>query len=155
MKSWLPVLLTLALVVLLVAGVWLWTSKPAELADDRDDATQVAIGARLYAEHCASCHGVDLEGQPNWQQRRPDGKLPAPPHDATGHTWHHPDGQIFAITKHGLRPYAPRGYASDMPAYADRLGDGEIWAVLAFIKNTWPPEIRRRQSESSRGSDNR
>ena len=155
MKSRLPALLALALVVLLVAGVWLWTSKPGERVGDRDDATQVATGARLYGEHCASCHGANLEGQPNWRQRRPDGKLPAPPHDATGHTWHHPDAQIFAITKHGLEPYAPRGYASDMPAYADRLGDGEISAILAFIKSAWPLEIRRRQGEIDRRSAGR
>ena len=27
--------------------------------------------------------------------------LPAPPHNETGHTWHHPDEMLFAITKYG------------------------------------------------------
>ena len=36
-----------------------------------------------------------------------------------------------------MPPYAPQGYASDMPAFGDRLSDDEIWAVLAFIKSRW------------------
>lgn len=106
-------------------------------ADPRD-AARVALGARVYAQHCAVCHGVKLEGQPDWRSRRADGKLPAPPHDESGHTWHHPDTVLFAITKRGLvPPHAPQGYASDMPAYAGILSDGEIWAVLAYIKSQW------------------
>ncbi len=80
--------------------------------------------------------------------------MPAPPHDESGHTWHHPDRVLFAITRNGLvPPYAPEGYASDMPAYAGRLSDDEIWAVLAFIKSRWTdPEVRaaRAQMSSSR-----
>ncbi|MBL4645745.1 MAG: c-type cytochrome, partial [Rhizobiales bacterium] len=49
----------------------------------------VKKGAVIYAEYCASCHGADLEGQPNWQSPDADGKMPAPPHDQRGHTWHH------------------------------------------------------------------
>ena len=33
-----------------------------------------------------------------------------------------------------------------MPAFGGRLGDADIWAVLAFIKSTWPPEIRAAQA---------
>ena len=43
-------------------------------------------GAQLYAENCASCHGANLEGQADWRSPGPDGRLPAPPHDETGHT---------------------------------------------------------------------
>ncbi|HUF80305.1 MAG TPA: cytochrome c [Burkholderiales bacterium] len=106
-------------------------------ADPRDGA-RVTLGARVYAQHCAACHGGKLEGQPDWRSRRADGKLPAPPHDESGHTWHHPDAVLFAITKRGLvPPHAPQGYASDMPAYASMLSDEEIWAVLAYIKSHW------------------
>jgi mono/diheme cytochrome c family protein len=97
----------------------------------------------VYRQYCASCHGARLEGQPEWRTRKADGKLPAPPHDETGHTWHHPDVQLFPLTKHGLRPpLAPDGYKSDMPAFDGTLTDEDIWAVLAFIKNSWPPRIR-------------
>ena len=111
-----------------------------------DDPKQVAFGRTVYAEHCAACHGENLEGQPEWRVRKADGKLPAPPHDETGHTWHHPDGQLFALTKHGLQAAAGGNYVTEMPAFAGRLSDAEIWAVLAYIKSRWPAEIRERQS---------
>lgn len=81
-------------------------------------------GARLYSEHCASCHGISLEGQPDWKTRRPDGKLPAPPHNATGHTWHHSDRQLITIIRDGLVTIVP-GYMTDMPAYGSVLSDAE------------------------------
>lgn len=111
-----------------------------------DDPAQVAAGASVYEAHCASCHGVRLEGQPNWRERRPDGKLPAPPHDASGHTWHHPDATLFEITKHGITAIAGADYATDMPAFKGRLADKEVWAVLAYIKSRWPEEIRRKHA---------
>ena len=102
------------------------------------DVSKVSAGGKLYAQHCASCHGAKLEGQPNWRQRLPNGRLPAPPHDESGHTWHHPDSVLFEITKRGLvPPYAPKGYESDMPAFGEKLTDEEIWAVLAYIKSHW------------------
>ena len=83
--------------------------------------------------------------------------MPAPPHDASGHTWHHPDSVLFGITKHGLVPgkYAPPSYQSDMPAFAGTLSDEEIWAVLALFKSTWPQEIRKAQHEMTRERDRR
>ena len=72
-----------------------------------DDAQQVALGGGIYAEHCAMCHGANLEGQPDWMNRKANGRLPAPPHDVTGHTWHHPDQQLMLITKKGLAAVVP------------------------------------------------
>ncbi len=119
-------------------------------ADPRD-AEQVALGAPVYAQHCASCHGARLEGQPDWRKRLPNGHLPAPPHDDTGHTWHHPDEVLFGITKDGLvPPYAPAGYASDMPGFRGRLTDDEIWAVLAYIKSHWSREVVQARAEMLR-----
>lgn len=133
-------------IAFVVAAVWLlWPSGPSGRADP-DNAQQVAHGRTIYQKYCASCHGVNLEGQPHWRMRKPDGKLPAPPHDETGHSWHHPDEQLFLLTKHGLRPpLAPEDYKSDMPGFGGTLSDAEIWAVLAFIKNAWPSEIKARQ----------
>jgi mono/diheme cytochrome c family protein len=83
--------------------------------------------------------------------------MPAPPHDASGHTWHHTDSVLFGITKHGLVPgkYAPPSYQSDMSAFAGTLSDEEIWAVLAYIKSFWPSEIRKAQHEMTRERDRR
>ncbi len=110
-----------------------------------DAPALVALGQDIYSTHCATCHGAQFEGQPNWRTRLPNGRLPAPPHDASGHTWHHPDSVLFRITKEGIQSVAPPGYASDMPAFDDVLSDREIRAVLSYIKSQWPPEIRARQ----------
>lgn len=117
---------------------------------DPENAEQVALGREIYARECASCHGANLEGQPNWRRRRPDGRLPAPPHDEAGHTWHHPDGHLFVLTKQGPQALARGGYQSDMPAYGGKLSDAEIWAALAYIKSRWPKHIRERQDAITR-----
>lgn len=108
------------------------------------DTGLVAEGKKVYATQCASCHGLALQGQPNWRQRNADGRLPAPPHDPSGHTWHHPDGQLFALTKYGPARIVGDGYESDMPGYEGVLTDREILAVLSYIKSTWPADIRQR-----------
>lgn len=108
------------------------------------------LGAEVYAQHCASCHGDDLQGQPNWRERLASGSLPAPPHDETGHTWHHPDWQLFEITKTGRNPLAPTTTTTDMPAFEGVLTDAEIAAVWDFIKSQWPEKIRARQENITR-----
>jgi mono/diheme cytochrome c family protein len=114
---------------------------------------RLALGEKIYAAHCAQCHGAQREGQPDWRQRLPNGRLPAPPHDDTGHTWHHSEEVLFGITKFGLvPPNAPPGYESDMPAFGGRLSDEEIRAVLAFIGSRWSPEVRRLREEMLRSA---
>lgn len=115
---------------------------------DHTDSAMVDVGRRVYREACAACHGANLEGQPRWRDKLPGGRLPAPPHDVSGHTWHHPDPVLFTITKKGPAAY-PEGYLTDMPAFADRLTDEEIAAVIAFIKSTWPEDILRRQLQTT------
>ena len=105
-------------------------------------------GEPLYVERCASCHGANLEGQANWIVRKPDGKLPAPPHDETGHTWHHSDRQLLQIVRDGLATIAP-GYKTDMPAFGDILTDAEILAILDYIKSGWPERARAFQAARS------
>ncbi len=112
-------------------------------------SNEIALGHRVYAQHCASCHGANLEGQPNWKERLPTGRMPAPPHDATGHTWHHKDIDLFLITKKGVEAIVP-GYESDMPPFEGALTDDEIKAVLAYIKSTWPQREREYQEARSR-----
>jgi len=118
--------------------------------DGKLSAERLALGRQVYEANCATCHGADLEGEPDWRKRRADGTLPAPPHDATGHTWHHPDEQLFAITKQGTAAFAPAGYKTTMTGYAGVLSDEEIRAALDYIKSRWPEDIRTRQAEASR-----
>lgn len=117
---------------------------------DPTDGAQVALGKTLYATHCAACHGAKLEGQANWQSRRPDGKLPAPPHDASGHTWHHDDETLLQITQTGLQQYAGANYQTDMPKFAGLLSDAQVLAILAYIKSSWPKDVAERQAALKR-----
>lgn len=112
---------------------------------DPKDIKQVALGSTVYAKACAECHGANLEGEPNWQVPKEDGGLPAPPHDSSGHTWHHGDALLFKYTKHGGASIVPKGFNSGMPGFADSLSDEEIWAVLAFIKSGWSEKELKRQ----------
>ena len=91
--------------------------------------------------HCAACHGINLQGAPNWHRRNAAGYLPAPPHDETGHTWHHRDQLLFDLTKYGPQVVAGSGYKTHMPAFEGILSDEEIVAVLSYIKSTWPQKI--------------
>lgn len=143
-----PVLILATIVVAVaVVGAFVWRGggNPASA----QQAEQLALGRTLYADTCASCHGVNLEGQPNWQTPNAEGKLPAPPHDATGHTWHHGDEQLFAITKFGTAALVGNGYESDMIGFGDTLGDDGIRAVLDYIKSTWPEREAAYQRQAS------
>src|SRR3546814_14205867 len=72
-------LLGAAAIAATVAAVWiLWPTPPTERAD-LDDARQVALGEAVYRQHCASCHGAELEGQPDWRVGKPGRPLPASP----------------------------------------------------------------------------
>ncbi len=124
-----------------------------------DDLVVVQAGEQVYRVHCAACHGPELEGQPEWRIRDADGFLPAPPHDASGHTWHHADDQLFEITKYGPAVVIDDAtYKTRMPAYRGILSDEDIVAVLSYIKNSWPAEEREWQDQVNgtqfNGSDN-
>ena len=110
--------------------------------DDRD----IARGAAVYFETCSACHGAELQGQPDWQRPGPDGILPAPPHDHTGHTWHHDNRLLFDYVSLGGHEALDRrgvaGFRSGMPAMGDVLSDDDIWNVLAYIRSTWPAPVR-------------
>ncbi|ARE85582.1 MAG: c-type cytochrome [Paracoccaceae bacterium] len=112
--------------------------------------SDLRMGERLYQENCASCHGANLEGQPDWRTRLPNGRLPAPPHDASGHTWHHTDRVLFDIVKRGPAAIVGAGYESDMPGYEGVLTDDEITSIVDYIKSTWPDKERAFQSERTR-----
>ncbi|MGB1256102.1 MAG: c-type cytochrome [Thiolinea sp.] len=111
-----------------------------------DDLNFVQNGRGIYEAQCAVCHGVELQGQADWETPDTTGRLPAPPHDQTGHTWHHSDDLLFEITKYGPAAAAemPK-YQSNMPVYENILSDDDIVAVLSYIKNSWPRQEREWQ----------
>ena len=133
--------------LIMVGGVIFYLSSPGDNAEAKiylnyKDADIVGLGKNVYAENCASCHGIALEGQANWRQRDSDGYLLAPPHDETGHTWHHSDSYLFLMTKYGIEEMIGKSYPNNMPAYEDKLTDEEILAALSYIKSTWPSRIQ-------------
>ena len=105
-----------------------------------NDPDLLNSGEKIYRTHCAVCHGINLEGQKGWNINDGQNNILAPPHDETGHTWHHSDEYLFSVTKYGGAGKA--GVASAMPGYAQILSDKEIISVLSFIKSTWPVQIR-------------
>jgi mono/diheme cytochrome c family protein len=110
-------------------------------------------GRVLYVEFCAACHGMDLEGQPDWRSPDENGLYPAPPHDETGHTWHHGDAMLIDyITRGGQAVLDDMGvsFTSGMPGFGSVLDEREIEAILDYIKSTWPEHIRDVQAERSR-----
>lgn len=135
--------------LMLVAGVLAFSffGRKRITSANPNNPQAVALGQQVYAAHCATCHGANLEGQPNWQQDLPTGGRPAPPHDETGHTWHHNDQSLFTTVKHGGQATAPQGYKSNMPAFGAVLSDEEIYAVLAYIKSTWSSDIQAAQQQ--------
>lgn len=113
---------------------------------DAENAETVLEGKKLYASHCASCHGRRLQGQLLWQVRDEFAGRRAPAHDQTGHTWQHSDEDLFAMTKFGRFPATPATVKSYMPAYAQNLSDEQILATVAYIKATWPLGLRVSQA---------
>ena len=135
--------------VLVLAGaaasaVWLLSAPPGTPPGDPNDPAEVGLGRTVYQENCAACHGDRLEGQPDWRVRDDQGYLPAPPHDETGHTWHHPDAMLFKVTKYSRTQSGDKSFKSNMPAFEKTLSDNEIWSVLSYIKSTWPDAIQQR-----------
>ena len=115
---------------------------------DAPDPDAVALGARVYAEHCAACHGARLEGEQNWRQPGPDGRRRAPPHDDSGHTWHHSDRWLFQFVENG--PKRPAGKGSDVAeshAYGQILSNAEIRAVVRYINSHWSDETLRKRDD--------
>lgn len=144
-------ILSAALIAAIGLGGWVMTQSSVRIAG-ASPSFDLAAGEQLYQESCASCHGVDLEGQPDWRSSGPDGAFPAPPHDETGHTWHHTDTALFDYTKLGGKAALARqgvDFNSGMPSFGDQLSDAQIWDILAYIKSTWPDKERNVQADRS------
>lgn len=123
------------ILLMVIAIFWPIKSDTTSTRLDVKDKNLIAQGKKTYALHCASCHGVNLEGQSNWSEKGPDGLYPSPPVDVTGHIWHHPDNYLIKLVKYSSTE--PLGYKDSMPAFNETLTEEEIIAVLTYIKSHW------------------
>jgi len=89
------------------------------------DEANLISGAKVYKEHCATCHG--LPGEP--KSAIALGMYPAPPQlfHGTGVTdddaW-----ESYWKVENGIR-------MSGMPGFKDRLTEKQIWQVAVLVKN--------------------
>lgn len=141
-------LVGLSLLLLVSLGIWHSRRAPAPVvingtavpALPTPDQARISQGEVLYNLHCASCHSPNLAGAPDWKVPLPDGSFPPPPHDDSGHTWHHPDFLLLQIISAGGSLYD-----GTMPGFAGQLSPDEMEAVLAYIKSSWTMDHRQYQ----------
>jgi thiosulfate dehydrogenase len=90
-----------------------------------EDEANFLVGARVYKEHCAVCHG--LPGEP--KTAIADGMFPPPPQlfRGTGVTddeaW-----ETYWKVSGGIR-------MTGMPGFSDHLGETKMWQVSVLLKN--------------------
>jgi mono/diheme cytochrome c family protein len=78
------------------------------------NATAIAAGARLFQDHCASCHGSDLRGTPGKPSLR------------TSVVEQATDGELFWLLKNGDLRHG-------MPSWSS-VPEPERWQIVAFVK---------------------
>ena len=144
----LPALMVLATSAVAAGTTWYLQNEKA-VPGDASDLDQVAFGSRVYSRICANCHGTELDGQLGWEKPLRDGTRLAPSHSVDGYTWRYTDENLFEVVKFGGETLKPDGGSSRMPGFSEKLTDGEIWAVIAFIKSTWPTNIQEKQRDKS------
>jgi mono/diheme cytochrome c family protein len=123
----------------------------ADAADETPqlDLSLVKSGRAVYEQYCASCHGADAQGAPKWQERDEHGELPAPPHNADGHTWRHSDAELYEMVSKGWRDPFNKTTRLTMPGFGDVLSPQQIRAVITYLKTLWTPVQKTFQSEES------
>lgn len=85
-------------------------------------ATGVALGAQVYADSCAACHGADLRGTDRGPSHLSQVYEPG----------HHPDESFRRAIADGVAPHHWRfGPMPPVPG----LGDAEVDAVIAYIRS--------------------
>ncbi|WP_285428931.1 cytochrome c [Pseudomonas sp. lyk4-R2A-8] len=97
----------------------------AVAANARTDAP----GAHTYATRCASCHGADGKGQPDWM----------PPLAGATSALATETASAINITLNGAQRVVAAGVpdAYRMPALREQLSDQDIAEVLTYVRSTW------------------
>lgn len=137
------------MLIVLVASVACTSTSQSEITMRNTviSREQIAQGQEIYAQYCASCHGINAEGQfPNVpDQRDATGRLGAPPHDGSGHTWHHGDELLIGYVLNGGLGLSNPEQFYPMPPFNGILTEQQAINVLAYIKTLWNDEQRASQ----------
>jgi mono/diheme cytochrome c family protein len=87
-------------------------------------AENLTDGRHHFADHCATCHANDGDGQtemgPNFYPKPPDLRL--------AHTQNLTDGEIFYIINNGVR-------LTGMPAWGGSHEADDTWKLVLFIRH--------------------
>lgn len=145
------------LLILMMLGVTACSSDNNNVQRETDNVpTSPALAALVdgetaYNTYCAACHGISGEGQNPEDPYAKDenGKFLAPPHNDTGHTWHHGDDVLIQIINEG--GMGDVQFFNVMPAFGELLSADQIEAALTYIKTFWTEEQRTTQKERTEG----
>jgi len=122
-RAWRPVAVGLiGIGASTIAGAWLLTvpAYPTTYAASplRYSTGAIADGARLFAAHCAACHGSDGEGSMA-------GSAVAVP-SLVRHAARHRAGELYWWIAHGRAGTA-------MPSFSPPLASEEVWTIVQFL----------------------
>lgn len=112
------------------------------------DPGDIEIGASLFKQNCASCHGQNAEGTSDWKTTDENGNFPPPPLNGTAHSWHHSKDLLKRTIRNGGAELG-----GVMPGFSEQLSDTEIDQVIAYFQSKWPDEIYQRWAGRNKASD--
>jgi mono/diheme cytochrome c family protein len=107
-------------------------------------------GHILYTAWCAGCHGDKGEGQFPGAPLDPSpitNRIGAPPHDTTGHSWHHSDDLLVRYVIEG--GFTDPAAFYPMPAFGWRLSVPDAQRIVGYIKTLWTDEQRMMQARTT------
>ena len=106
-----------------------------------EEAPDIEVGKKLYAVHCAECHGENGTGQDQenlWGGKDSNGDFIAPALNGKAHSWHHSPKYLFKYLKIGSWKKG-----SSMPAYGEELNNHEMLSIIAYFQSLWPEPIKK------------
>jgi thiosulfate dehydrogenase len=97
-------------------------------------ASNLEIGAHVYREQCATCHGLYGRPSPFGGEMYPQAPQLWEPHrNGTVGVSDDPPGETYWKVAHGIR-------LTGMPAYGKVLNDTQIWQVSLLLANANKPQ---------------
>ena len=97
------------------------------------NADAVAAGARLFAGHCAKCHGADALGKKTRPSLRTD------------RVQHAQDGELFWVLKNGV-------IAHGMPSWS-AIPEPSRWQIIAYVKSLGVSQENHSNAKPPQGED--